>query len=206
MFKQVLMIGALVLASTEIYAQSVTIRGARLSGTGCNSSTANATTTDDGQFISILFDNFSAEMGVGSANPTMVAVKKACNISIDVDVPSNYQYALVSTDYRGFAALPASAYGYHRFSQIITGKVPPAMREHQFKGGEMGNYQETIGVKPGREVYSDCNKAQQTITILAELSLAYYPGRADHQMAQINLDSVDTGVQSRFKLMWRACK
>jgi hypothetical protein len=207
MLKQALMIGALLVAGTEIYAQNVTIRGARLTGNGCNSSSASAVVTEDGQTLSVLFDNYQAEIGVGSANPQALQIKRDCHVLIDVDVPYGYQYAIVRTEYRGFAALPASAYGFHRFTQIIPGAVlPPSMREAQLRGPVANNYEVAVDQKPGREVYSACNKPQQTIDLLSELFVGFLPKSTDRSMAAINLDSVDTGVQSRFKLRWRACK
>jgi hypothetical protein len=207
MIKQITMVCALVLATTEIYAQSVNIRGVRVTGSGCNSTSASASITGDGQMLSVLFDNFKAEIGNGSENPQSIQLKKDCRLLIDVDVPFGYQYALVNTEYRGFAAIPASGHGYHRFSQVIPGvAVPPTMREAQLRGPRGDNYEVIVSQKPGREVYSTCNRPQQTIEILTELFVGYLKGSLDRSMVQINLDSVDTGVQSSFKLKWKACK
>ena len=207
MIKHFITLAAVLLVTTEIYAQSVTIRGVRLTGNGCNSSSANATVTPDGQTLSVLFDNYQADIGVGSSNPQALQIKKDCHILIDVDVPAGMQYAIVRTEYRGFAALPASAYGYHRFTQIIPGVgMPPSMREAQLRGPTANNYEVAVDQKPGREVYSTCNRPQQTIDLFSELMVAYLPKTLDRSMATINLDSADTGVESRFKLRWRPCK
>ncbi len=207
MIKQALLMSALLLATAEIYAQNVTVRGVRLTGSGCSESSANATVTPDGQTLAVLFDNYMADIGVGSSNPQATQLKKNCRVLIDVDVPSGMQYAIVRTEYRGFAALPASAYGYHRFTQIIPGvAMPPSMREAQLRGPVGNNYEVAVDQKPGREVYSTCNRPQQTIELATELFVAYLPKTTDRSMAAINLDSVDTGVESRFKLRWRPCK
>ena len=108
MLKQVITITALLLATTELFAQTPTIRGVRLTGSGCNSSTANANVTPDGTFMSVLFDNFKAEIGNGSENPQLTQLKKQCTLLIDMDVPMGYQYAIETTEFRGFAAVPAS--------------------------------------------------------------------------------------------------
>lgn len=206
MIKSLLILSVLFFVSSELFAQSVTIRGVRLAGSGCSESTANASITPDGQLLSILFDNYAAEIGTGSQNPDMSSLKKNCRVLIDVDVPFGYQYAIERTEYRGFAALPASAYGYHRFTQIIANQSVPSMREAQIRGPISGNYEVVVAQKPGRSPYSTCNKPQQTIELLSELSIAYLPNSRDRQMALINLDSVDTGLNSRFKLSWRPCR
>ncbi len=206
MIKNLLTATLLLLVTSELFAQSVVIRGVRLSGSGCTESSATASITPDGQLLSLLFDNYAAEIGIGSKNPGATSLKKDCRILIDVDVPAGMQYAIEQTEYRGFAALPASAYGYHRFTQVIPNQMVPSLREAQLRGPVSGNYEVKVANKPGRSPYSTCNQAQQTIELLSELSVAYLPNTSNRQMAMINLDSVDTGINSRFKLSWRSCR
>lgn len=186
-------------------AQYVTIRGVRMTGTGCNDSTAWATTTADGKTLSVLFDNYMVDIGNGSSNPKATLLKKNCRVLIDVDVPDGYQYGLEQTDYRGFAALPASAWGLHRFTQIIPGQAIVSAREAQIKGPLVDDYAVSIRQKPGRIVYSKCHQRLQTIELLSELQVAYFPNTTNRSIAQLNLDSVDTGINSSFRLSWRAC-
>ena len=206
MIKNLLTITALLLVTTELFAQSVVIRGVRLTGSGCQNSTANASITSDGQLLSLLFDNYAAEIGIGSQNPNLMQIKKDCRVLIDIDVPFGMQYAIEGTEYRGFAALPASAYGFHRFTQVIANQMPPSMREAQLKGPVSGNYEVKVAQKPGRSPFSTCNKPQQTIELISELMVSYLPNSRDRAMAMINLDSIDTGINSRFKLSWRPCR
>lgn len=206
MIKNLITLTALLLVSSELFAQSVVIRGVRLNGSGCQNSSASASITSDGQLLSLLFDNYSAEIGMGSQNPNLTSIKKDCRVLIDVDVPFGYQYAIEQTEYRGFAALPASAYGYHRFTQVVPNQMVPSMREAQLRGPVSGNYEVKVMQKPGRSPYSTCNQAQQSIELISELSVAYLPNSRDRLMAMINLDSIDTGINSRFKLSWRPCR
>lgn len=155
--KHLLTLAALLLVSSELFAQTPTIRGVRLTGSGCSESDASASVTPDGTFLSVLFDNFKAEIGNGSSNPQAQALKKQCTVLIDMDVPFGYQYALETTEFRGFAALPASAYGYHRFTQVVPNGVPN-MRETQLRGPIGNNYESVVRQKPGRSPWSVCNK------------------------------------------------
>jgi hypothetical protein len=194
------------LISYTALAQNVAVRGVRLTGSGCDAATASAATTSDGKILSVLFDNYIAEIGQGSSNPQSTSLKKNCTVFIDVDVPMGYQYALSQTEYRGFTAMPASAFGLHRFTQIIPNQMIPSLREAQLRGPLNQNYSVIVKQKPGREVYSTCNNVQQTIQLLSELQIAYLPNTSDRSIAMINLDSVDTGVNSRFSLVWRKCR
>lgn len=205
MFNTLATIGTLLL-SQMAFSQNVTIRGVRLSGSGCDAASASAAMTADGSTLSVLFDNYSAEIGEGSQNPQATSLKKDCHVLIDVDVPFGYQYAINQTEYRGFAAMTKSAYGLHRFSQIIPGAPIVSMREAQLTGPLNSNYNVIVATKPGREVYSQCNNKSQTIDLFSQLQIAYLPNTKDRSIAMINLDSVDTGVNSKFKLIWRKCK
>ncbi len=206
MKKVLLAFGALLALSAQSYAQSVAIRGVRLVGSGCSNSTASAITTSDGQTLSVLFDHYSVEIGQGSANPAATSLQKDCHVLIDVDVPPNMQFGLQQTDYRGFAAIPASAWGFHRFTQIVPNQAVPSAREATIKGPTSGDYAVTVMQKPGRFVYTTCNRPSQTIDLLSQLAVNYYPNTIDRSLATINLDSVDTGVHSSFKLSWRRCR
>lgn len=204
--KMIILLAGLFGFTATALAQSVTIRGVRMTGTGCSDSTAWATTTSDGKTLSVLFDNYKVDIGNGSENPQSTSLRKNCRVLIDVDVPNGFQYGLEQTDYRGFAALPSSAYGLHRFTQIIPGQPIVSAREAQLKGPVADDYAVSVRQKPGRVVFSPCNQRIQTIELLTELQVAYLPNSKDRSIAQINLDSVDTGVNSTFVMSWRKCK
>ncbi len=206
MKKSMLLIGALLTLAVQAQAENVVIRGVRLVGSGCSEATASAIITPDGQTLSVLFDNYSVEIGTGSANPQANTLQKDCRVLIDVDVPPNVQYGLQQADYRGFAAIPAMAWGLHRFTHIVKNQPIASMREAKIMGPTSGNYTATVMQKPGRFAYSTCNQPSQTIELLSQLSVSYLPSARDHQLAMINLDSVDTGVHTTFKLNWRPCR
>lgn len=201
-----LAIGAVLALSTSALAQNVIIRGVRLSGSGCGSAASNASITDDGQTLSLLFDNYGIEIGQGSANPQATSLQKDCRVLIDVDVKAGVQYALQQTDYRGFAAVPASAVAMHRFTQVIPNQPVASMREATINGPQSGDYAVSVKQKPGRLIYSTCNAKSQTIELLSTLSVQYLRGTTDRTIAMINLDSVDTGLASSFQLSWRPCR
>lgn len=199
-------IGVILTLSLTAMSQNVVIRGVRLSGSGCSGATSSATITPDGQVLSLLFDNYGIEIGQGSANPQASSLQKDCRVLIDVDVPAGVQYALKETDYRGFAAIPASATAMHRFTQVIPNQPIASMREATINGPSNGDYFVAVVQKPGRMIYSTCNQRSQTIELLSQLSVSYLRNTADRTMAMINLDSIDTGVQTSFKLDWRPCR
>ncbi len=206
MKRSLLLIGAVLALSTQALAQKVAIRGVRLVGSGCNGAASSALVTPDGQTLSVLFDNYIVEIGHGSSNPQANTLQKDCRVLIDVDVQAGVQYALQQTDYRGFAAMPASAWGLHRFTQVIPNQPVVSMREATIKGPSSGDYAVSVRQKPGRFIYSTCNRKSQTIELLSQLFVSYLPNTNDRSLAMINLDSVDTGLSSSFQLTWRPCR
>lgn len=207
MFKNLIVLTAMVLVSSEVFAQmTMTIRGVTLKGSGCGPTTAQAVITPDGQTLSVLFDNYSAEIGEGSENPQLRQINKTCEVLIDADVPPGVQYSIQQVNFRGFAALPTSAHGYHRFSTRIPGQAVPSLREAQLKGGIVDNYDVTIAGKPGRNNWSTCNNTSQKISILSDLMVRYLPNSRDNSKAQITLDSTDVATASAFKLIWQRCR
>lgn len=205
MLKGILITCAMLLASTQAHSQDISIRGVRVTGTGCSQTTASAVATEDGRTLSVLFDNYAVEIGNGSSSPQLRSLQKDCRVLIDIDVTPGYQYALESTEYRGFSALPSYAVGMHRFTQIIPGQPIVSVREAQLKGPINANYSVLQRQKPGRYVYSSCTNSTQTLEIMSQLSVSYLPKTSGRDLAMINLDSIDTGVESRFNLVWRPC-
>lgn len=139
----------------------------RLSGSGCNGAASSAGVTPDGQTLTVLFDNYVVDIGNGSSNPQANTLQKDCRVLIDVDVAAGVQYALNQTDYCGFAAMPASAWGSHRFTQVVPNQPVVSMREAAIKGPSSGDYAVSVKQKPGRLIYSACNSKSQTIELLS---------------------------------------
>ncbi len=203
--KGFLLAGSIFMMGLAANAQDISIRGVRVTGTGCSQTTANAVATEDGRTLSVLFDNYAVEIGNGSANPQSRSVQKDCRVLIDIDVTPGYQYALESTEYRGFSALPSYATGMHRFTQIIPGQPIVSVREAQLRGPINANYSVIQRQKPGRYIYSSCSQFSQTLEIMSQLNVAYLPKTTGRDLAMINLDSIDTGVESRLNLVWKRC-
>ena len=196
---------AMLLVAPKLFAQDITIHDVRLTGTGCSNASASAISTADGRILSVLFDNYAVEIGQGSSNPQSTILQKDCRILIDIEVTPGYQYALESTEYRGFSALPANAYGMHRFTQIIPGAPIVSVKEALLAGPMNQNYSVIQRQKPGRYVYSPCAQSRQTLEIMSQLQVGYKPKTSGRDIATINLDSVDTGVNSKFNLIWQRC-
>lgn len=182
------------------------ILSVQLTGSGCDASRAAVTLSPDLKDLSILFDDYAVEIGHGTSAGNALKAQKNCHIHIDVGVPDGWQFAFKYTDYRGFAALPASAWAFHRYSVVSQGQVIPSMREAQLKGPFNDSYQMRVEIKPERRVWSPCNGRVRRVQLVSQLGVAYYPRTSDRSIAQIVLDSNDTSLQNSFGVEWRRCR
>ncbi|MCC2680134.1 MAG: putative secreted protein [Pseudobdellovibrio sp.] len=83
---------------------TIQVQVLRMFGDGCPAGTARAAITPDQSTISILFDNF-----VNEIPPTSVPVqaKKTCSVTLGIKFPGQNRVAIVGSDARGFAHVPA---------------------------------------------------------------------------------------------------
>jgi hypothetical protein len=102
-------------------------------GTGCDQGSARASLTSDFRYISVLFDRFSASIGVGSDNPNAPVATKNCVVIINLDVPAGWSFQFEAIEYRGFVSLPAGT----RATQRISAFTRDTRRGRDFQSHEM---------------------------------------------------------------------
>ncbi len=83
---------------------NIQVQVLRMFGDGCPAGTARAALTPDQTTISILFDNFVNEIPPTS---TLVQAKKTCSVTLGIKFPGQNRVAIVGSDARGFAHVPA---------------------------------------------------------------------------------------------------
>lgn len=185
---------------------SAEIRGVIMSGSGCEDSAASATISPDFKDLSILFDNHSVEIGNGSPNPKLVKLQKNCRVDVEIAVPHGWQYAFKSVDYRGFVALPASAYGFHRLATMSANSIVPTLREVTHKGPINQDYTFHVESSPTRYVWSSCISGAHTMIFYSQLGVSFYPKLGDRSNAIISLDSKDFSMRQSVGIVWRQCQ
>ncbi|OYZ20759.1 MAG: hypothetical protein B7Y39_10330 [Bdellovibrio sp. 28-41-41] len=169
------------------------IRGVTMSGSGCEDSAASVTISPDFKDLSLLFDNHSVEIGNGSPNPKLLTLQ-------------SWQYAFKSVDYRGFVALPTSAYGFHRLATMSANSIVPTLREVIHKGPINQDYTFHVESSPTRYVWSSCISGAHTMIFYSQLGVSFYPKLSDRSNAIISLDSKDFSMRQSVGMVWRKCQ
>lgn len=180
------------------------ISNVSLSGSGCSSATAAVTLSPDEKDLSILFDNFILEAKSSNVNSSTLRSETSCNVNIDLQIPSGWQMAFVSVDYRGFAALPAGTMGYQRFLYQAPGMQVVSMREADYNGPFNNNYTFSAPQKPSRYAWTPCGLSTFRMSLTAILGV-YYLKRGVYPDAMMGLDSQDWSMKQNFHVAWARC-
>ena len=192
-------------AEAQTAADPIVITSVRLEGTGCEETTAAVSLSPDSQDLSVLFDNYSVEIGEGSSNPTLLRAQKNCNIFIDLHTPRDVQFAFKAVDYRGFVILPASAWAFHRFTYVSPNQQIVSMREASHQGASNQDYSVHFQQRAERMTWSPCGVQDQKIQLVSQLGVQFFPRSTDRSIAQISLDSADASFRQNFSIEWRKC-
>lgn len=196
---------ASLLAEAQTVPENAAVLGVEVQGSGCDQTTAAISLSPDAKDLSILFDNYSVEIGQGSANPSLLTAQKNCKIFIDMNIPLGWQFAFRAVDYRGFMAVPASAWAFHRFTYVAPNQLISSLREASFTGPQNKDYAVHVEQRKERLTWSPCGQSQQKLQLLSQLSVQYFPRSTDRSLAQISLDSADSSFRQNFSIEWRKC-
>lgn len=184
------------------------IRDIRMSGNGCESSSALAAVSPDFKDLSVLFSDYSVEIGKGSRNSGDRAVEKRCLVELKVDVPAGWSFTFDSIDYRGFAMIPKGTIGYHGFT-IEGGQLSGlGFSAAALKGPMNQNFTITTRNQLKSSTWTSCSGSGSTVDInlksVIGLRNLLFP--LVKPQAMLMLDTSDTSIRQSFKLNWRRCR
>lgn len=185
--------------------EQASIGNITFNGPGCSLGQTNATLSPDFKELSLLFDSYVNEIGQGTSQPNSTTSELACRITFEVYSPSGWQYAFKSVDYRGFAALPASAQAMHRISTQTQNQPIASLREAVIKGQFNNNYYVHTESRPERYAWSDCSEGVSKVMLYSQLMIQFLPRTTDRSSAMISLDSADGSIRQGVGMEWRRC-
>lgn len=192
----------------QIAPPSAQVKSVRLMGTGCDESNATVSLSPNLQSMTVLFDNFTAEIGPGSARPTAALNLKNCRVIVNMAVPSGWQYAFKSVDYRGFVNLPAKTWAGQRILLLSDLNSSPTFQQLVHHGPLNSDYTFHVEAKEGRKVWSSCIKDFHQMIFITQIGVGINintPKEAPRPSAQIILDSQDFSTEQSIGLEWRPC-
>lgn len=212
---------AILLLSTQAFAQkppSAAVTSVQIDGSGCEAGSANALITSDLNYLSVLYDRFSVELGKGTANPKDSNDEKSCSIVVNINVPHGWTFDFDTVDYRGFVEVTnAGALGYQFIKAEIEGGRSFGFEQKVFKGPINKDY--VVSVKnqaPG--IFGSlggigkiggavaCLSGGQNIRVKIKSQIGVKSLiKFLKPRARLVIDSTDASMAQRLKFNWKRC-
>jgi len=207
------MLSFIVFSSVKSWAQvappSAKVMNVQIDGSGCDAGSANAVITDDLNFLSVLYDRYTAEIGQGTAQPKAKAAEKHCNIIVDINVPQGWTLSFDQIDYRGFVQVPnKAAAAYQITTADIDGGASAGFDQQIFQGPKTENF--TISVKnkiPKVLSTLSCQSNSQNIRVRIKNTIGVRNLLAGflRPTVKIVVDSTDASFKQNLKINWKRC-
>lgn len=199
------------------------VKSIEIDGSGCEAGSANAIITSDLNFLSVLYDRFSVEIGKGTAKPKSKSAEKKCTINVTVQVPAGWDFTFDSVDYRGFVQLPNQmTLAYQLISAEVYGGRGMAFDQNLVRGPKNQNFVTTVknkgflslinGVKnqvdqlSGSRLTNCSNQTQDVkIKIQSIIGVRNLLGELTRPAVRLIVDSTDAAFRQNLKLNWNRC-
>lgn len=178
----------------------VTIALVKVNGSGCKPRTAAVAISPDREAFTVTYSEYLVQAGPGS-KPADAA--KDCQLTVRLDIPAGYTYAVAHADHRGFAQLTGGASGMHRARYRVQSEPKPAFVEHPFGGPFDDNWLRTDVIDPAHRSWAACGKSRK-LDIDTDLRVRADPARPQETNV-MGMDSTDGSVDTRYHLAWRRC-
>ena len=214
--KSLLTVLAVFFSTSQLWAQlippSAQVTNVQIDGSGCDASSASAIMTSDLNYLSVLYDRFSAEIGKGTPNPDAKAQEKQCTILVDVNVPQGWTFDIDAIEYRGYVEIPNKlAVAYQLATAEIYGGKAFGFEQSLMKGPKVENYSLLIKNKSplgGKLNSLSCLSSGQNIRIRIKSLIGVRNLLASifKPAVKIVVDSTDASFRQNLKLAWRRCQ
>jgi hypothetical protein len=166
-----------------------------INGSGCPAGTADVSMNGDNTAFTVTYSDYLAVAG-DHASP--IEFRKNCQLTLQVDVPSGYSYAIRKVDYSGFAYLTAGAEGLMQAAYYFQGSPGTSYSPHEFDGP----YNDTWSVSDSYPlVWSGCGD-RPLLNINTELRVYAAENGSTSLMA---MDSTRARSSSVYQLAWESC-
>jgi hypothetical protein len=131
--------------------------------------------------------------------------RKNCQLNINLQYPSGFQYSVLSTQFRGYAYLSsANVTGTQQATYYFSGSTAQASTSTNFKGPQDGDYLVSDDIPFSSTIWSPCGQALP-LNINSQVRLTK-PSADTGSTGQLTQDSADGKVQYIVGVQWQKCK
>lgn len=182
---------------------AVTIQSYSYSGSGCPSDTVAPTLSNDNQALTLGFAEFNAEV---LPNGPSSQARKQCTITVQLDYPTNFSYAISKVDYRGYAYLDPKVVAQHISSYAFDDRKKPRRYTAKLGNGNKlvdENYLFTDHLPQGQFAFAPCGRSR-ALVIDTELRVDNSKNRQGQ--GTLSSDSLDLDLRTEYQLRWKPCR
>lgn len=176
----------------------VSINSIVYGGTGCPQGSLGSFISADRQTFTLVFDDYVASIGPGVA---ITESRKNCQLNIDLEYPSGFQYSIFSQVYRGYVELDAGVTGLQEATYYFSGETAQTSTSTSWTGPINGDYEVIDDIPLTSVVWSPCG-APVALNINSQVRLSTSSTTAS---GQITDDSVDGKITFVVGVQWQKC-
>jgi len=167
-------------------------------GSGCPQGSVGSYISPDRQTFTLIFDQYVASIGPGVA---VAQSRKNCQLNLDLKYPGGFQYSILNTVYRGYAALDAGVTGVQATTFYFSGQTAQSTTSSTFKGPSNGDYATSDAVDLTSTIWSPCG-ANSALNMNSQIRLASSNNNA---RGLITDDSIDGKITFVVGVQWQKC-
>jgi hypothetical protein len=179
---------------------SVTIEKLKVNGTGCRPDTAAIAISPNKIFFTVTYSAYVAFAGAGQKPKEQ---RKACGITVRLNVPQDWTYAVSAVQYRGFARLAPNSSAVLDTRFKFQGHGHERARQHAFAGAFDDDFEINDVIDDGSRVFGPCGRDRK-FDIDTELRVDP-PADPNSPVNVIGMDSTDGRVHGTYRLAWKRC-
>lgn len=127
--------------------------------------------------------------------------RKNCQLNINLQYPSGFQYSVLSTEFRGYADLQSGINGVQQATYYFSGSSAQASISTNFKGPTNGDYAISDQIPFTSTIWSPCG-ASLPLNINSQVRLTSTKSGASGLLTQ---DSIDGKVTYVVGVQWQKC-
>jgi len=176
----------------------VSIASIAYGGTGCPQGSVGQFISADRETFTLIFDDMVASIGTGVA---VTDERVNCQLNIDLEYPSGFQYSVLSTTFRGYASLDSGVTGVQQATYYFSGSSEQASTSTTFKGPTDGDYEVSDSIPFSSTIWSPCGAALP-LNIDSQVRLTETVSGANGLLTE---DSVDGKVTFIVGVQWQKC-
>jgi hypothetical protein len=171
-----------------------------VNGSGCKLGSSASLISDDRRAFTLLFDSFYAEAGPGLS---FRDARKNCQITVDLDYPDGWTFALATFDYRGFSFLEEGVTAQQTAYYYFQGESNQFTRKETLPGGynDLYHFRDYVPLDALR--WAPCGK-KRALNVNSSIFVNNLRNRGNSGL--ITMDSVDGEFGAYHGLVWRRCR